>query len=256
MKVGIIGYTGFVGSNLSRLISAEWLYNSSNIASIRNQTFDLLINAGVSSLKWKANQNPKEDQENIEKLMDALEQVSATRFVQISTIDVMPANQSNYEDTVIDERLLQPYGLHRLALERWAANKFPCPLIVRLPHLFGPGLKKNFIFDLIHTNVLALTDYRDVFQFYNVNYLWRDLAYFLSQDCRVINFTSEPITATEIASACFGMEFTNRCDRDPINYDVRSKWRYRPGQVGGYMYSKQETVRDITTFRSLYTAER
>jgi nucleoside-diphosphate-sugar epimerase len=254
MKVGVIGYTGFVGSTITRLSSAKWLYNSKNIAEIRNETFDLLINAGVSSLKWKANRDPKEDQENIEKLQNSLERVSTDRFVQISTIDVMPANQSNNEDTVIDESLLQPNGLHRLELERWISNKFPHTLIVRLPHLFGPGLKKNFIFDLIHANALALTDYRDIFQFYNVNYLWQDLSYFLGQDCSVINFTSEPMTASEIAAACFGTEFTNRCDRQPIAYDVRSKWRYRSSQVGGYMYTKEETIRDISAFRRNYAA--
>jgi hypothetical protein len=42
------------------------------------------------------------------------------------------------------------YGRNRRALEAFCADRFDDCLIVRLPALFGPGLRKNFIFDLLN----------------------------------------------------------------------------------------------------------
>ena len=50
---------------------------------------------------------------------------------------------------------LPAYGRNRLQLERWVREDYPNALIVRLPALYGIGLKKNFLFDL-HTITPAM----------------------------------------------------------------------------------------------------
>src|SRR4051812_29144381 len=66
---GLIGHTGFVGSNLARQARFDATYNSANIDSIAGQEFDLLVIAGVRAEKWIANANPDQDRAGIERLL-------------------------------------------------------------------------------------------------------------------------------------------------------------------------------------------
>ena len=61
-----------------------------------------------------------------------------------------------YEDSPAqDTEALPAYGKNRLQLERWVREDFPDALIVRLPALYGAGIRKNFLFDL-HTITPAM----------------------------------------------------------------------------------------------------
>jgi nucleoside-diphosphate-sugar epimerase len=242
MTTGLIGYTGLVGSNLAGQRGFERRYNRANIEEIRGRRFTLLVNSGVSAVKWKANEEPDADRAAILALWRELETVEADVFVQVSTLDVMPRG-TVYEDTPIDEARLEPYGRNRLALERLVAERFPRRLIVRLPHIFGPGLKKGFVYDLIHANALHLTDRRDVFQPYDLAWLWRDLHTFLERGWEVVNLATEPITASDLAREAFGIEFGNECDREPRVYDMRT--RHGPD----YLYGWDEVVDALRRFR-------
>ena len=61
-----------------------------------------------------------------------------------------------YEDSPAqDTEDLPAYGKNRLQLEHWVREDFPDALIVRLPALYGAGIRKNFLFDL-HTITPAM----------------------------------------------------------------------------------------------------
>ena len=147
MKKALIGYTGFVGGNLVRQMDFDDLYNSKNISQIENKSYDIIICAGVRAEKYLANKYPEQDLEQIQSLIDLLGTVGCAHFVLISTIDVYNNPSDVDEDTKIDETTLHAYGKNRLYMEKWAAQKFAKHTIIRLPALFGTGLKKNFIYD-------------------------------------------------------------------------------------------------------------
>ena len=69
-------------------------------------------------------------------------------MVLISSIAVYADSRGKNEDDEPDTDGLSAYGSNRLQLERWVREDFPAALIVRLPALYGKGLKKNFLYDL------------------------------------------------------------------------------------------------------------
>ena len=147
---GIIGYTGFVGNNLDSQIKFDEKYNSKNINEIKGKQFDIVYCAGVSAIKWFANQNPDKDMEEIDSLIENLKTIKTKMFILISTIDIYPEFENINEDTLPNISKQDAYGKNRYYLENWVKNNFENYLIVRLPALFGKGLKKNFIYDLLN----------------------------------------------------------------------------------------------------------
>ena len=148
----LVGYTGFVGSNLyaAGKDQIQHVYNSSNIEEAYGTSPDLLIYSGVRAEKYLANSNPSADLEHILQAQRNIESIAPKKLVLISTIDVFHSPRGKTEASPVDTDGLQPYGLHRYQLERWARKTYPQALILRLPALFGLHIKKNFIYDLIH----------------------------------------------------------------------------------------------------------
>lgn len=148
----LIGYTGFVGSNLVKQYSFTKQYNSKNIMEIEGQDIDLVVCAGVSAVKWLANQEPQLDMANIEKLKNHISRANIKHLVLISTIDVYDSPQGVDEDTLPDFNKQDFYGKHRYQLEQWVAKQTSIAKfnIIRLPALFGNHLKKNLIFDILN----------------------------------------------------------------------------------------------------------
>lgn len=147
---GLIGYTGFVGGNLNNQINFDKRYNSGNINDIKGENFDIIYCAGVSAVKWFANQNPEKDLLGINSLIENLKTINAKMFVLISTIDIYPEFENINEDSIPNVEKQDAYGKNRFYLENWVKENFKNYLIVRLPALFGKGLKKNFIYDLLN----------------------------------------------------------------------------------------------------------
>lgn len=250
MRHALIGNTGFVGSNLRHQASFQEQFHSSNIQDIQNRAYDLLVCAGAPATKWKANQHPEEDWANIQSLINNLSLVKAKYFVLISTVDVYPAPSEVDENSPITSSLAEPYGKHRFFLEEFVRQNFSQNTIVRLPGLFGIGLKKNFIYDLVYNNCPQFTHKDSVFQFYNLNHLWRDLQRVIAHELPLVNFATEPVRAQDLARECFSLHFDNVTERLPVNYDMRSQYAHIFGSNTPYFYSAEETFSQIRSFVS------
>lgn len=248
MNQALIGYTGFVGGNLNSQISFSYTYNSKNISDIQGESFDIVYCAGAPGVKWKANQNPAEDLASIQSLIKHLETIQTKKFILISTIDVYKKPIDVDEDTLINESELQPYGKHRFLLEEFVREHFRNHTVVRLPGLFGSGLKKNVIFDFMHHNQLDKIHSESVFQFYSLGRLSQDVQVVIENNIPLMNFSTEPVSVKEIAKAVFDMEFTNITEQVPARYDMRSKYIdiFRKGD--NYMFKKDEILNQIKEF--------
>jgi hypothetical protein len=145
----LIGYTGFVGGNLAKQHDFDGLFNSRTIEQAIGQHFEILVCSAAPGAMFAANRDPERDREQIEQLMSQLSGINACKLILISTIAVLSGFSSQDETTQAFERDI-PYGAHRRMLEEFAEAHFPYVLIVRLPALFGPGLKKNFLFDIMN----------------------------------------------------------------------------------------------------------
>lgn len=146
----IVGYTGFVGSNLYTPERFQAAYNTKNIETAYGTAPDLLVYAGVRAEKYLANKDPEHDLANIRQAEENIRKIAPKSLVLISTVDVLSDPAGADENAKIDPEKLQPYGYNRFLLEQWTREHFPDALIVRLPGLFGKNLKKNFIYDFIH----------------------------------------------------------------------------------------------------------
>ena len=148
----LVGSTGFVGSNLLRTAHFDAAYHRTDVEKAYGTRPDLLVYAGVTATKFLANKDEAADLDVVRAAAENIERIAPRRLVLISTIDVLPpeARVGADETAAIDLADCDAYGRNRRKLELWAAEHVPCTLIVRLPALFGPGLKKNFLFDLMH----------------------------------------------------------------------------------------------------------
>jgi hypothetical protein len=248
MSDALIGYTGFVGSTLLKQKHFDAQFRSTNIEQIRGSSFGLVVGAGAPAQKWIANAQPEADREKIDGLIDHLSTVQRDTFVLISTVDVFGNPLGVDENTPVDEEGLHAYGLHRRLLEKFVESHFPRHLIVRLPGLVGPGLRKNVIFDFLNNNNLHAIDSRGSFQFYPMVNLWDDIQTALTAGLKLVHLTAEPVTVAEVSEAGFGKPFDQATVTHPASYDFRTVHAGLFGATGSYQYSKRETIQAVRSY--------
>ncbi len=247
MRTALIGHTGFVGSNLARQHPFSHTYRSTTIGEIDGQAFDLVVCAGVSASKWIANNNPEADWAAIDLLINHLERVSASHVVLISTVDVYPSSVNVDERTVPTEDN-HAYGKHRLRLETFIKERFPQNTILRLPALFGEGLKKNVLFDLLHNNCLEKINPASAFQYYDLSLLWKDIERIRQAGLPLVNITTAPIATQEILARFFPAFSPGATPMATARYDIRTIHDRELGGTNGYLYDQNVIFSLLETF--------
>ena len=144
----LVGSTGFVGGNLMAKHKFTAVCHSSDVASQYGTRPDLCVYAGVPAAMFLANADPEADLAVMAAARENLRRIAPKELVLISSIAVYADSRGKNEDDAPDTEGLSAYGRNRLQLEQWVRQDFPHALIVRLPALYGKGLKKNFLFDL------------------------------------------------------------------------------------------------------------
>ena len=248
MADALIGASGFVGTSLSKQHSFGAHFRSSDIQSIEGRAFNTVVCTGAPAQKWIANREPQADEANIQKLIRHLDSVQCDNFVLISTVDVFANPSGVNEASSLNDDGLHAYGRNRRALEAFVAKRFARHLIVRLPGLVGPGLRKNVIFDLLNDNNLAAVDSRAVFQFYPMVNLWPDILTAQAAGLALVHLTAAPISVAELAARGFGRSFVNTVGGTPPAYDFQTGHAALFGGSGLYQYSARESLLAVRAY--------
>lgn len=244
----LIGHTGFVGQNLAAQHRFSATFNSQNIEQIRGKKFGIAVCAGARGTKWLANQNPAEDWQSIQRLIASLQEIECDKFILISTVDVYNPPVKVNEDWKIVTDPSHAYGRHRLLLEKAVARIFPDRLTVRLPGIFGNGLKKNAVFDFIHGHNLEQIHQDGVYQYYCLDHLWTDINKAIKNNLKELNIATEPISIQEISLACRGEYFKNSLSSVPPHYDFHTKHAGLWSKNGNYLYDKETVLNELKSF--------
>jgi nucleoside-diphosphate-sugar epimerase len=244
----LVGHTGFVGGNLARQHWFAACFNSATIEGIAGRRFTVLVCSGMPAAKWIANRDPAGDRATLDRLTGCLRQSEAETAVVVSTVDVYLDPVGVDEDTPIDPDRQHHYGRHRLMLEAFARGHFPRVLAVRLPALFGDGLKKNALYDLLHDNQTEKIHSDGRFQFYPLDRLWADVQLALAASLTTVNLATEPVSMREVAAAAFDREFANDPGTPPPRYDVRTRHAAVFGGRGGYVLDRAAVLAELRAF--------
>jgi hypothetical protein len=246
---GLLGHTGFVGSNLLRAGGYDATFNSRNVADLAGRSFDEMVCAALPAAKWIANREPEADRAVLATLISALSGAKIGRFVLISTIDVYPNPASAEDETAcLAGRPNHAYGCHRLEFEEWARERYPDSLIVRLPALYGPGLKKNALFDLLNDNQVDRINPASVFQWYGLQRLPRDLEIARSTKLEVVNLFTEPLRMSEIIATHFPDAVVAPEGLPPVVYALRTRHAALFGGSGCYIETADQVRAAIASY--------
>ena len=245
-KAALIGHTGFIGSFLKSSGGYTHFYNSTNIGDIGDEQFDVVVCAGTSAVKWQANAEPERDRQGILRLQENLARLRAGQFVLVSTVDVFQTPLHVNENTPVNPEGLHPYGLHRYGLEVFVREHFQRSCVVRLPAMFGPGLKKNALYDLLHDNNIDKIPMNASFQWYNLRHLPHDLP--RMADLPLVHMATEPVAMHAIVDRFFPDKSGRGHTGKAANYDMQTIYAERFGGQGSYIADAETILAELGTF--------
>lgn len=250
MNNAIFGYSGFVGSYLTRFYKFNYLYNSKNIMNAENKNFDTIFISCIPAKKWFANKFPQEDTNTILSIKNILETIKANKVILISTIDVYNnINNKSNENTCINYLTNHTYGKNRYLFEEFIKSHFTDVHIIRLPALFGNGLKKNIIYDLINNNNVDKIYINSKFQWYNLEWIKEDIDVCLKNKLKTCNLFTEPMETSNILQL-FQNKYTFENNPTKLfNYDCCTiNYKYFKFGHNGYIRNKDIVYKSIEQF--------
>jgi hypothetical protein len=250
----LLGYTGFVGINLLRHMKPEtFLVNTSNVHEVWGRSFDTVYCCCVYAEKWKANKNPSDDLAHIDDVILTLEKVQCKTFILISTIDVLDCSIPQTEADCGSTYSTHPYGTNRRKIEERCEALFPNCFIFRLPALFGHGLKKNPLFDMIHSHQVDAICAGWKFQWYNLDWLYDDIRECISHGRHLTHLVTPPISIGDI-QARFFPTLQLRSDGPTVDYQVGTI-HHQARSIESVLSSMKAFIDQRETNRSLLVSQ-
>ena len=238
----LVGDTGFVGSNLRRQTEFELCVHRRNLDALRGIRADRLVLSCLPAEKWRINQAAQDDLDNLHRIQQVLSTVHARQVVLISTADVFLQPLDADEYAVPQLTGLHPYGQHRLAFEEWVRQRFDRCCVLRLPGLFGVGLKKNVLFDLREGHRTEHIHPDGVFQWYPVSRLWADVERSLASDLSLVHAAPAPLRTSDLVAQLWPERELKPQAQAAPQYRILSRHAEQFGGEGGFWMSQTQVV--------------
>ncbi len=228
----LVGHTGLVGGTLLAQRPFDLLVHRPNLHALQGLRARRLVLSALPAEKWRINQDPASDLANMQRLQAALADVQADEVVLVSTVDVYARPVDIDEDSPVGQAT--PYGAHRHQFEQWVRERFPRVLTIRLPGLFGAGLKKNALFDLLHGNEVHKLHPNAALQWYPLARLADDIDTALAHGLALVNASVAPLATGAIATRLFPQRTLVDPGTPPALYRMRSRHAEAFGGRDGY----------------------
>jgi nucleoside-diphosphate-sugar epimerase len=239
MKRALIGHTGFLGATLLADGGFTHGFDSPDFQDMRGARFDEVVCAGIPAAEFPVTQEPGPDRAAIAALLDVLATVRADRFILISTIDVYPDPAQPLDETAVLEGLTNhPYG----EVEKFVTSRFPNHAVVRLPALFGEGLKGNALYDLLHDNNVEKINPAAQFQWYPTRRLPGDLVRMARAGLRLVNLVTEPIALRDVIRRFFPTAGVGPESEPAPRYALRTRHAELFGGTAPYITGRSQVL--------------
>lgn len=233
----LVGSTGLIGGVLQEHHAFDWCFNSSNIheAPLLKGDIDRLYLACLPAAKWKANQAPMDDFNNMYHVLTKIRLWRPREIILYSTIDIYGQSGKYIEN--FPELHGIDYGATRYVFELLIKASFSESVItiIRLPALFHKSIKKNILFDLLSKHDVEKINANSCYQWYDLKDLWSDTEA-RNPGCWHQWF-SAPIETLEIIDAFFPWA------RTVVDCACRIEYNYGP-----YFTNKEDTMKKMENF--------
>lgn len=261
--IALVGYTGFVGSNIYVRASnrIEGVYDTQNVEKAYGLEPDVLVFAALRSDKQLAQRAPYEDYEQVLEAQRNIKKINPAKLVLISTTDVYKNPVGVDEENSVfavgsdkaDKVGVMPYCLNRYYFEEWARKNYPDLLIMRLARPYGLNMKNNFLKDFTDESVMKQIDSKSKYQLYPLSRIWEDIQTALVEKLPIVNMTSEPVSAEEIYHCLTGKHWKSASEKEAskkmlTTEDVMTIHANKFGGSGNYICSKSEILGSIKQF--------
>lgn len=243
MKRALIDHTGFVGATLLAAETFTHGFNGDDLEDLRGTRFDEVVCAGIPSA------TPPASEQDANTLLAVLETVRADRFVLLSSIEIYPDPSQPLDENSVPEGLPNhAHGRHHRAVEEFVAARFADHAVVRLPALFGDGLRANPLHDLLHNTSVETINPAATLQWYPTRRLPGDLGRTTAAGLRVVNLVTEPLALRDIVSRFFPDAKVGPETEPAPRTDVRTRHAALFGGTSPYIMGRSQVLVAMTDF--------
>jgi hypothetical protein len=134
------------------------------------------------------------------------------------------------------------------------ADRFPT-LALRLPQLYGAGLKKGIVYDLLNNYRVEFIRPEGRFQYYDLRRLWADTQLALDAGLTALNIATPALTSARVAADCFGIDIADQAvagEESPMarmyTRDMRTVHAELFGGPPGYLMSEAAAAAALQDF--------